>query len=86
MSEEQEDHSELVHNFREVCVVDDDIAFRYLSFNQWNLEQAVQHYFQTEGQLSLEEMEQNESNSEQELRQRRVIPNGEQRAEGPRHT
>ncbi|VDK48351.1 unnamed protein product [Anisakis simplex] len=60
--------------FQEVCAVEDETATNYLRRNDWNLEAAVQHFFQSGGQLEFED--QNNSNAQQELRQRHVAANG----------
>lgn len=76
-SESVEDHLDVISNFKEVCAVDDDVATGFLRHNDWNLEIAVQHFFQSGGELHEHvEEEQNFSNNEQELRHRRVVANG----------
>uniref|UniRef100_A0A914ZMP7 UBX domain-containing protein n=1 Tax=Parascaris univalens TaxID=6257 RepID=A0A914ZMP7_PARUN len=70
MAVDNDQQAEIISSFKEVCAVSDETAMDFLHRNDWNLEAAVQHFFQTGGQLEVED--QNISNTEQELRQRHL--------------
>uniref|UniRef100_A0A158R537 UBX domain-containing protein n=1 Tax=Syphacia muris TaxID=451379 RepID=A0A158R537_9BILA len=71
MSESSLDRDELITRFMEVCAVDHDVAEQVLVHNDWNIETAVQNYFQSSTSTGGWEEEQNSMNHEQELRHRR---------------
>ncbi|VDD96714.1 unnamed protein product [Enterobius vermicularis] len=76
MSEDSTDHEELIHSVMEVCAVMPDVAEKLLQSNGWDIESAVQAYFQNSGASGGWEETENIRNIEQELRHRHVVANG----------
>ncbi|GMT33588.1 hypothetical protein PFISCL1PPCAC_24885 [Pristionchus fissidentatus] len=75
---ETAERQQVLTNFKDVCAVDDAKAREFLSHCDYNLERAVQLFFQTGGVLdNTNEGFENERNWENELR-RRVVVDGRQ--------